>query len=189
MRDMIDNDDDWALSKEAFPLRHEIKDPSPPPEQFPNHPPDLNEDSASVVVEDQPCQLVVSAIPKPLPWDPTRLIVEALNHHADIRDVQTSASILIALGEKRKDLNIDIATQEHWLMEYLDMLCKFKLWHVATQVRSRLILNVYLFRRDSTFFSSPSLSLGFAMSRGKELFKKIPSLLFAQCEMLDSLKT
>ncbi|XP_032663796.1 GATOR complex protein WDR24 isoform X2 [Odontomachus brunneus] len=134
IRDMIDNDDDWALSKEAFPLRHEIKDPSPPPEQFPNHPSDLNEDSASVVVEDQPCQLVVSAIPKPLSWDPTRLIVEALNHHADIRDVQTSASVLIALGEKRKDLNIEIATQEHWLMEYLDMLCRFKLWHVATQI-------------------------------------------------------
>lgn len=134
MQDMIDNEDDWTLSKEAFPLRHEIKDPSPPPEQFPNHPPELNEDSASVMVEDQPCQLVVSAIPKPLSWDPTRLIVEALNHHAHIRDVQTSASVLIALGEKRKDLNIEIATQEHWLMEYLDMLGKFKLWHVATQV-------------------------------------------------------
>lgn len=27
---------DWTLPIEAFPLRHEIKDRSPPPEQFPN---------------------------------------------------------------------------------------------------------------------------------------------------------
>lgn len=136
IQNMINNDDDWTLSKEAFPLRHEIKDRSPPPEQFPNHPPELNEDSASVMVEDQPCQLVVSAIPKPLFWDPTHLIEEALKHHAALRDVQTSVSILIALGEKRKNLSIEAAIQEHWIMEYLDMLGKFKLWHVATQVCS-----------------------------------------------------
>lgn len=28
---------DWTLPSEAFPLRHEIQDRSPPPEQFPNH--------------------------------------------------------------------------------------------------------------------------------------------------------
>nr|CAD7432590.1 unnamed protein product [Timema monikensis] len=39
----IDNMD-WTLPTEAFPLRHEIQDRSPPPEQFPNHgSPDLNE--------------------------------------------------------------------------------------------------------------------------------------------------
>lgn len=35
---------DWTLPSEAFPLRHEIQDRSPPPEQFPNHgSPDLND--------------------------------------------------------------------------------------------------------------------------------------------------
>lgn len=29
--------DEWMLSSEAFPLRHEIQDRSPPPETFPNH--------------------------------------------------------------------------------------------------------------------------------------------------------
>lgn len=29
--------DDWMLPSEAFPLRHEILDRSPPPETFPNH--------------------------------------------------------------------------------------------------------------------------------------------------------
>ena len=28
---------DWTLPTEAFQLRHEIEDRSPPPEQFPNH--------------------------------------------------------------------------------------------------------------------------------------------------------
>ncbi|XP_066583390.1 GATOR2 complex protein WDR24 isoform X2 [Prorops nasuta] len=128
------NNDDWALPKEAFPLRHEIKDRSPPPEQFPNHSPDVNDDTVSVMLEDQPPQLIVMTIPKPLFWDPTHLIEEALKHHANLRDVQTAASVLIALGEKRKNLNIEIALQEHWLLEYIDMLGKYKLWDVAAQI-------------------------------------------------------
>lgn len=130
-------DDDWTkeLQKEAFPLRHEIKDRSPPPEQFPNHPPDLGENSASVIVEDQP-QLVVPVLPKSLPFDFTSLVLDGLRFHTAIRDVQTTVSMLIVLGEIRKKLNIPIALQEHWILEYLDMLGKFKLWHVATQVCS-----------------------------------------------------
>ena len=131
---MINNDNDWTLPKEAFPLRHEIQDRSPPPEQFPNHSPDINEDSVSVMVEDQPCQLIVTAVPKPSFWDPTHLVEKALQHHAALRDIQTTASVLIALGDRRKSLNIEIATQEHWLLEYIDMLGRFRLWEVATQV-------------------------------------------------------
>lgn len=130
-------DDEWTkeLQKEAFPLRHEIKDRSPPPEQFPNHPPDLHENSASVIVEDQP-QLVVPVLPKPLPFNFTSLVLDGLRFHTAIRDVQTTVSMLIVLGEIRKKLNIPVALQEHWILEYLDMLGKFKLWHVATQVCS-----------------------------------------------------
>ncbi|XP_018344134.1 PREDICTED: WD repeat-containing protein 24 isoform X2 [Trachymyrmex septentrionalis] len=128
-------DDDWTkeLQKEAFPLRHEIKDRSPPPEQFPNHPPDLSENSTSVIVEDQP-KLVVPVLPKPLPFDFTPLVLEGLHFHTAIRDVQTTVSMLIVLGEIRKKLNIPVALQEHWILEYLDLLGKFKLWHVATQI-------------------------------------------------------
>lgn len=128
-------DDEWTkeLQKEAFPLRHEIKDRSPPPEQFPNHPPELGEDPTSVIVEDQP-QLMVPHLPKPLAFDFNPMILKALDYHVALRDLQTTVSMLIVLGEKRKNLKIPIALQEHWILEYLDMLGKFKLWHVATQV-------------------------------------------------------
>ncbi|XP_034949561.1 GATOR complex protein WDR24 [Chelonus insularis] len=134
IENIISNDSDWTLPKEAFPLRHEIQDRSPPPEQFPNHPLDINDDSGSVTVEDQPCQLIVTSVPRPQFWDPTRLVEEALKHHASIRDVQTSASILMALGQKRNSLNIGIAVQEQWLLEYIDILGRFKLYDVATQI-------------------------------------------------------
>ncbi|XP_020287866.1 WD repeat-containing protein 24 [Pseudomyrmex gracilis] len=128
-------DDEWTkeLQKEAFPLRHEIKDRSPLPEQFPNHHPELGEDPASVIVEDQP-QLVVPHLQKWQPFNFTPLILEALSNHVELRDIQTTVSMLIVLGEKRKHLKIPVALQEHWILEYLDMLGKFKLWHVATQI-------------------------------------------------------
>lgn len=143
--DNMNNDNDWTLPKEAFPLRHEIQDRSPPPEQFPNHSPDINDESVPVTVEDKPCQLVVTTQLKPKFWDPTHLVKKTLKYHADIRDIQTTASLLIALGDKRKSLNIELAVQEHWLLEYIDMLGKFKLWEVATQVNERreLIESLY----------------------------------------------
>ncbi|XP_043477248.1 GATOR complex protein WDR24 [Leptopilina heterotoma] len=134
MDNMINNDNDWTLPKEAFPLRHEIQDRSPPPEQFPNHSPDINDDTVAVMVEDQPCQLIVTSVRKPSFWDPSHLVEKALKHHAALRDIQTTASVLIALGDKRKSLNIESAVQEHWLLEYIDMLGRFRLWEVATQI-------------------------------------------------------
>ncbi|XP_008206371.1 GATOR complex protein WDR24 isoform X2 [Nasonia vitripennis] len=134
IENMINNDNDWSLPKEAFPLRHEIQNRSPPPEQFPNHSPDLNDDSVSIMVEDQPCQLIVTSVPKPTFWDPTSLVEDALRHHANIKDIQTAACVLVALGNRRKDLNIEMALQEHWLLEYLDMLGRFKLWEVSTRI-------------------------------------------------------
>ncbi|XP_012246191.1 GATOR complex protein WDR24 [Bombus vosnesenskii] len=166
MHNMINNDNDWTLSKEAFPLRHEIKDRSPPPEQFPNHPPDINEDCASLMIEDQPSQLIVSNIPKPQFWDPTNLIEEALKHHAALRDIQTSASILIALGEKRKNLNIETAVQEHWILEYLDMLARFKLWNVATQIiQSVWIPSVSQLNQQSTVIHTCCLACSKPLQR------------------------
>ncbi|CAB0028756.1 unnamed protein product [Trichogramma brassicae] len=131
----ICNDNNWSLPKEAFPLRHEIQNRSPPPEQFPNHPPEVNnEDTGSILIEDQPCQLVIQCVPKPTFWNPSSLVENTLRHHANIKDIQTTVSILLALGDKRKSINIEIALQEHWLLEYIDMLGKFKLWDVATKI-------------------------------------------------------
>ncbi|XP_044001931.1 GATOR complex protein WDR24 [Aphidius gifuensis] len=127
------DNDNCGLNREAFPLRHEIQDRSPPPEQYPNNSPEIIDGSVSAI-DDQPCQLVLTNIPKPLFWDPTEVVKEALKHHAAIRDVQTSATILIALGNKRNNLNFEIAIQEHWLLEYIDMLARFKLYNVITQI-------------------------------------------------------
>ncbi|KAF7994348.1 hypothetical protein HCN44_003820 [Aphidius gifuensis] len=113
--------------------KRDAKDRSPPPEQYPNNSPEIIDGSVSAI-DDQPCQLVLTNIPKPLFWDPTEVVKEALKHHAAIRDVQTSATILIALGNKRNNLNFEIAIQEHWLLEYIDMLARFKLYNVITQI-------------------------------------------------------
>ncbi|XP_014208732.1 GATOR complex protein WDR24 [Copidosoma floridanum] len=129
-----DNDNDWSLPKEAFPIRHEIQNRSPPPEQFPNHSPDINDDLVSVSIDNQPCQFLVTSVPKPAFWDPTSLIEDTLRHHADMKDIQTTVCILMALGDKRKNLNIEPPLQEHWLFEYLDMLGRFRLWEVATRI-------------------------------------------------------
>ncbi|PNF34616.1 WD repeat-containing protein 24 [Cryptotermes secundus] len=129
---------DWTLPSEAFPLRHEIQDRSPPPEQFPNHgSPDLNDhDSQPVTTEDQPSSLLsVTAIPRLGLWDPSHIMVEMLKHHASLGDVQTSTSVLLALGDRRRSLTmLDEATQEHWLLGYLDTLARYQLWEVGTQV-------------------------------------------------------
>lgn len=184
IHNIINNDNDWTLSKEAFPLRHEIKDRSPPPEQFPNHPPDINEDCASLMIEDQPSQLIVSNIPKPQFWDPTNLIEEALKHHAALRDIQTSASILIALGEKRKNLNIETAVQEHWILEYLDMLARFKLWNVATQIiQSVWIPSVSQLNQQSTVIHASCLACTKPLQRAAWFCDRCHSSHHALCSI------
>lgn len=93
-------------------------------------------DSQNVTVEDQPSSLLsVTAIPRLGLWDPSYIMVEMLKHHASLGDVQTSASVLLALGDRRRALTmLDEATQEHWLLGYLDILARYQLWEVGTQV-------------------------------------------------------
>ncbi|KAK7793188.1 hypothetical protein R5R35_012832 [Gryllus longicercus] len=134
----LDMQQDWTLPSEAFPLRHEIQDRSPPPEQFPNHgSPDMNDNETQTIsIEDQPTSvLCVTSMPRLMAWDPSQTMVDMLKHHAVMGDVQTSASVLLALGERRRSLvSLDEATQEHWLLGYLDTLSRHRLWEVATQV-------------------------------------------------------
>lgn len=137
----VDSMDDnaWSLPKEAFPLRHEIQNRSPPPEQFPNHSPDMNEETMSVTNEDQPYQLTVNWTPKPVMFDFYPILKEAIQYHANLGDIQTVISILIVIGDKRKQLNFDTTTEEHWLLEYIELLGRFKLWEVSTKVRLNIV--------------------------------------------------
>lgn len=128
---------DWTLPSEAFPLRHEIQNRSPPPEQFPsNGSPELTEEPQLITVEDQPCcPLTITALPKMSAWNPNEIVVDALKHHATIGDVQTAACVLLVLGERRvSQTNLDESLQEHWLLGYIDLLTRHRLWNIATQV-------------------------------------------------------
>lgn len=129
---------DWTLPTEAFPIRHEIMDRSPPPEQFPNHhhTPDLPEDTQTIQVDDQlPGMLTVSTPSKKLSWDPSLIIIDALHYYATLGDIQTAASILIVLGDSRKYLTgLSEVVQEHWLLGYIELLSRYQLWNTATQV-------------------------------------------------------
>ncbi|XP_060528349.1 GATOR complex protein WDR24 isoform X2 [Cylas formicarius] len=99
---------DWTLPNEAFPVRHEITDQSPPPEQFPNHfhAPDLHEETHTVQYDDQPPGLLtLSKPPKKRIWDSAEIVIDALKHYADLGDTQTSATVLIVLGDSRRYLS------------------------------------------------------------------------------------
>ncbi|KAE8744591.1 hypothetical protein FOCC_FOCC008720 [Frankliniella occidentalis] len=127
--------DEWMLPSEAFPLRHEIQDRSPPPETFPNHLEPSEQETQTVAVEEQPAPLLnVSSLITPLMWDCGHVVADALRHHASLGDVQMAASALLVLGEKRRGLGIDEATQEHWMLGYIDVLGHHELYNVASQV-------------------------------------------------------
>jgi len=75
----------------------------------------------------------VSGLPRLSVWDPSEVLSSALNKHAENSDVQTAASVLLVLGEKRA-AHIDEAKQEQWLLGYIELLGRHKLWNTATQV-------------------------------------------------------
>ncbi|KAG5887490.1 hypothetical protein JTB14_023676 [Gonioctena quinquepunctata] len=129
---------EWILPNEAFPIRHEIQDRSPPPEQFPNHhSPDIHEDAQAFQIEDQSMPLLsVSKPPKKSLWDPGSLVVEALKHHAILGDIQTAACILMFWG---------IAGG------YIEVLSRYRLWNIVTQViKLSWLPAVYQLNQQST---------------------------------------
>lgn len=111
-------------------------------------------------MEDQPTSvLTVTSVPVMPAWDPTYTVVDALKIHSEMGDVQTSVSVLLVLGDLRLVLYnictiviflhrltaivhfrnslspyLDEVTQEHWLVGYLDLLARHKLWDVCTLV-------------------------------------------------------
>lgn len=76
--------------------------------------------------------------------DVAPLLAQALQLHAALGDVQTAAVVCIVLHEHRSDLfsYIEESLQEQWLLGYIELLQRHKLWNVATEVISSLL--VYL---------------------------------------------
>nr|CAD7456522.1 unnamed protein product [Timema tahoe] len=93
-------------------------------------------DSLQAVVEDQPSSLLcVTSLPRLNSWDPTMVMVDMLKHHSSLGDVQTSACVLLVMGDRRRTLTtLDEAVQEHWLLAYIDILFRLQLWDVTTKV-------------------------------------------------------
>lgn len=109
--DIIDDNyylrSDWTLPTEAFAIRHEILDRSPPPEQFPDHHQSvsLREDTHTIQIDDQlPGMLANMQICKKPSYGPSSIVIDFLHHYATLGDVQTVACILIVLGDSRKYL-------------------------------------------------------------------------------------
>ncbi|CAK1580683.1 unnamed protein product [Parnassius mnemosyne] len=68
--------------------------------------------------------------------DVAPLLAAALRQHADLGDVQTAAVVCIVLQEHRNDLflYIDESLQEQWLLGYIELLHRHKMYNVATEV-------------------------------------------------------
>ncbi|XP_072949673.1 GATOR2 complex protein WDR24 [Epargyreus clarus] len=64
------------------------------------------------------------------------LLASALRQHADLGDTQTAAVVCLVLQDHRSDLfqYIDESLQEQWLLGYIELLQRHKLYNVATEV-------------------------------------------------------
>ncbi|CAH0555579.1 unnamed protein product [Brassicogethes aeneus] len=144
-----------AFPSEAFPIRHEIRDRSPPPEQFPNRiSPELPEEPIATIIE-EPLSMHTLCVKKPKKksvWDPSSLVIDALKFHADMGDVQSAACILIVIGENRKKLEgLKKHVQEVWLLGYIEQLNRYKLWNEAARViKLAWLPSVYSLNQQST---------------------------------------
>ncbi|KAJ8722349.1 hypothetical protein PYW08_004751 [Mythimna loreyi] len=81
------------------------------------------------------------------------LLAAALKLHAELGDVQTAAVVMLVLQEHRSDLfpYIDESLQEHWLLGYIELLQRHKLWNVATEVvRCAWLNSVWVMSQQST---------------------------------------
>ncbi|XP_053610184.1 GATOR2 complex protein WDR24 isoform X2 [Plodia interpunctella] len=85
--------------------------------------------------------------------DVAPLVAAALRHHAALGDVQTAAVLMLVLQQHRSDLfpYIDESLQEQWLLGYIEILQRHKLWNVATEViRSSWLSSVWSLSQQST---------------------------------------
>lgn len=154
--------DNWILPSEAFQPRHEIKDRSPPPEQFTSRcftgtrvgrllrkmvslkPAFLLAKIFFVITETQMEEVedttsALLCLPSTLTslsapcWSGVSNAVDMLYFLADEGDVQTSVSLLLVLGDKVRHL-LNESAVEHWFLSYIDALCRCRLWNTAALV-------------------------------------------------------
>lgn len=176
---------DFVLPNEAFHIRHEIRNRSPPPDKFPNNFSVINDDQP-IPFEEQPHSLLtVSHLPKMPLWDPSSIVLDALKHHAMLGDVQTATCILIVLGEQRKCLaDLDESMQEHWLLGYIELLSRFQLWNIATQIiKLSWIPAVEQLNQQSTRFNTNCSKCSKALQRIGWLCDRCHSSQYAACSV------
>ncbi|CAG9561576.1 unnamed protein product [Danaus chrysippus] len=85
--------------------------------------------------------------------DPAPLLALALRLHADLGDVQTAAVVCLALQDHRSDLfpYIEESLQEQWLLGYIELLQRHKLYNAATEViRCSWVSGVWSLSQQST---------------------------------------
>ncbi|CAD6994446.1 unnamed protein product [Ceratitis capitata] len=105
---------DVQAARPHLDLKAESKEASPPP--------------------NTPSVLKVNSAPAIPIWEPHQFVAESIMLQGDVGDVQTTISILIAMGETRKLLQIDDALVETWFQTYIDQLHRYQLWNEACKV-------------------------------------------------------
>lgn len=145
----VRNSEDWIqLPTEAFQPRHELTDPTAPPDR-PDHDTalmTLHSEVALVLTpvpdsnnEPEDDLLNINIDPKHLHTGPSldfaANAVEIINYLADQTHVQTAVTMLIVLGDQVRS-KIDVETQENWFLAYIDLLSRFQLWTIANEVIS-----------------------------------------------------
>ncbi|XP_070565824.1 GATOR2 complex protein WDR24-like isoform X2 [Ptychodera flava] len=137
--------DDWTLPTEAFQPRHEIVDRAPSPsdlQERPASPSSINESDTlsisnhilSVTTSDVNPVSTSATVSTSLPqWEFTPIVKDMLHFYAEQGDVQMTVSALIILGDRIRS-QISETSQEVWFMSYIELLCRFQLYTVATEV-------------------------------------------------------
>ncbi|XP_066945306.1 GATOR2 complex protein WDR24 isoform X1 [Macrobrachium rosenbergii] len=133
----LDNSQDWTLPNEAFQPRHEILHQSGiPPQDFSSKcsPRELQDagGTSGYVVEAPSLLSEVKGLGNPA-WDFEERVVDMLYHYANIGDVQMTVTCIIVLGDRLKKV-LDENQVEHWFLAYIELLQRFQLWNVASQV-------------------------------------------------------
>lgn len=67
-------------------------------------------------------------------WNPFEMIRGFLVQHAEQGDIQTVATLLLALQSKQIEIQIDELVQEYWLMAYIDLMHKNQMWNEAAVI-------------------------------------------------------
>ncbi|XP_050427869.1 GATOR complex protein WDR24 [Adelges cooleyi] len=137
----VDEDSNWVVPAESITLRHEI---SHHPIVDHNYMPELSP-VAHISATSRKITVPALRITSPAkfdPWDPTETVAKALRFHVDQGDVQTAVCALIVLNDDVRNeltnpkipnhlLQIEM---EQWMLAYIDLLSRFKLWSNATTV-------------------------------------------------------